>query len=121
MDDKERIEKLCAKLQKAFAKPERVLAIIQTRDESIEALCDSVTWHNGPVRMLSIRMQSGEMKYKDVLDLYADRNCYAYIESEPQLVFKFPEKPEGMPLDLPVDEEGYVSISVDYEFFLEIP
>jgi hypothetical protein len=121
MDDKERIEKLFVKLQASFNRQERVLAIIQTRDESIEALCDCVTIHSGPERKISIRLNSGEMKYKDVLDLYEDRNCYAYIESEPQVVFKFPENPEGMPLGLPIDEEGYVSISVDYEFFLVTP
>lgn len=121
MDDKERVEKLCEKLQKAFVKCEKVLAIIQTRDETIEALCDSVSWHHGDTKQLSIRMRSGEMRLKDVYDLFADRNCYAYIESEPQVVFKFPAKPEGMPLDLPVDEDGYVNISVDYEFFMELP
>lgn len=121
MDDKERIEKLCAKLQKAFAKPERVLAIIQTRDESLEALCDSVSWHHGTTKQLSIRMQCGEMRLADLYALYADRNCYAYIESEPQVVFKFPEKPEGMPLNIQVDAEGFVDSTTEYEFFLELP
>lgn len=121
MDDKARIEKLFVKMQASFNKQQPMLAIIQTRDESIEATCDCVTSHSGPERKISIRLRSAEMKYKDVRDLYEDRNCYAYIESEPQVVFKFPEKPEGMPLDFPMDEEGYVSISVDYEFFLEMP
>lgn len=121
MDDKTRIEKLCVKMLTSFNAQKPVLAIIQTRDESLEAMCECFSQHNGDTPQLSIRLRCGEMKLKDVYDLYADRNCYAYIESEPQVVFKFPEKPEGMPLDLPVDEEGYIDQSVTYEFFLDLP
>jgi hypothetical protein len=119
MDDKARIEKLVARLRESFAKQQRVLAIIQTRDETIEALCDSVTVHEGRVRKLSIRLQSGELKFKDVHDLYEDRNCYAYIEKDPQVVFKFPGK--EMPLDLHFDAEGFAALTATYEFELELP
>ena len=119
MDDKERIEKLVKRVQASFADHKRVLAIIQTRDETIEALCDSITVHTGRDRKLSIRVQSGELKRKDVLDLYQDRNCYAYIEKEPQVVFKFPER--DMPLNLFFDEEGYAALTASYEFELVLP
>ncbi|MFA7287216.1 MAG: hypothetical protein WC052_06145 [Patescibacteria group bacterium] len=119
MDAKERIEKLVERLRNSFEKQQCVLAIIQTRDETIEALCDSLTLHEGRVRKMYIRLQSGELKFKDVHDLYEDRNCYAYIEKDPQVVFKFPAK--EMPLDLHFDSEGFAELTTAYEFFLELP
>lgn len=103
--DKQNIQKLWERVTTGLNNSEKVAATIQTRDETIEATCIAITTYTSGVHRVTILLRANEVTNKDIRDIYLDRNCYAYIDKEPQIVFKFPEPPEGTPLEYCTDRE----------------